>query len=95
MTHHDDEGPLDKIKDALDMDNDKEDRAATHDALDSDRSSGWAGVDEALGEDVENRPAGPDYGAGDVNSTSGRGVLDPTLDTDTDSTTARTREENV
>ena len=72
--HHD--GPIDKVKDGLGMD--------THD-LDADRPSGWAGVDDALG-DTTNRPIGPDYGAsdttdGDVN--------------DTDVTPAPTREDSL
>jgi hypothetical protein len=76
MTHHSDEGPIEKIKDALDTD-DHDDHSGhdhgahghSHDhdhddeALSGDRPSGWAGVDEALG-GTENRPAGPDYGAG-------------------------------
>ena len=32
------------------------------DELETDRPSGWAGVDDALG-GTGNRPAGPDYGA--------------------------------
>ena len=55
MTDQRDQDPLDPTKDPLDTDND--------DALESDRPSGWAGVDDALG-GTGNRPAGPDYGAG-------------------------------
>lgn len=34
----------------------------TDEELETDRPSGWAGVDDALG-GTGNRPAGPDYGA--------------------------------
>ena len=47
MTEHEDRGPI---------------GTDTDDALESDRPSRWAGVDDALG-GTGNRPAGPDYGA--------------------------------
>ena len=53
MTDHRDD-PRDITKDPRDPDND--------DALEGDRPSGWAGVDDALG-GTDNRAAGPDYGA--------------------------------
>ncbi len=55
MTEHEDRGPIDTSRDPLDTDAD--------DGLQTDRPSGWAGVDDALG-GTGNRPAGPDYGAG-------------------------------
>jgi hypothetical protein len=65
MTDHENEGIVDKIKDALGIGAD-DDLATTPDRadLDADRPEGWAGVDDALG-GTENRPAGPDYGADD------------------------------
>jgi hypothetical protein len=79
MSHHD-ESLIDKVKDALgfgDGDRDADRRTDTTDAttrddaaLDTDaRTDGWAGVDEALSDDVANRPAGPDYGATDATGT--------------------------
>lgn len=52
MTHDDHESPVDKVKDALDMDNDD---SNTTDALDegADRDAGWAGVPDALDDDSE------------------------------------------
>ena len=49
MTHHD-EGPIDKVKDAVGMNDDEESTASLPDTPDAeDRSGGWAGVDQALG----------------------------------------------
>lgn len=85
MTDHRDEGPIDRIKDGLGMDTDDERRTDTDEALDSDRTSGWAGVDDALG-GSHNRSAGPDYGA--------RDTTDGDLDADTDTTATRTGEDD-
>ncbi len=84
MTDHRDDGPIQRIKDDLDMDTEGEPRRDTHDDLDTDRPSGWAGVDDALG-GSHNRTAGPDYGA--------RDTTDGDL-ADSDAT-ARTREEDL
>ena len=65
---------------------DHEPRTDPHDDLDTDRPSGWAGVDDALG-GTHNRPAGPDYGAKDT--TDG----DPGANADT--TVPRTRTEDL
>ena len=61
MTDQRDQGPFDTTKDPLDTD--------TDDSLETDRPSGWAGVDDALG-GTGNRPAGPDYGAGPRDDTT-------------------------
>ena len=49
MNDHHDEGPLDKVKDAVGMGNDDEESTASLPDTPEDRSSGWAGIDEALG----------------------------------------------
>lgn len=82
---HNRDGPIDKIKDGLGMDSHDEPGTHSHDDLDADRPSGWAGVDDALG-DTTNRPTGPDYGAGDT--------TDRDLD-ESDVTPARTRDEGL
>lgn len=84
MTDHREEGPIDKVKDGLGMDTDDERRTDTDEALDSDRPSGWAGVDDALG-GSHNRTAGPDYGAGDTTG----------ADLDADTTATRTGEDDL
>ena len=73
MSDHD-ESLMDKVKNAFGMGDDEHDHddqtghdhaSSVGDPLDtSERTEGWAGVDEALG-GTENRPAGPDYGGGD------------------------------
>ena len=68
MSNHDD-SLMDKVKNAVGMGDDEHEnhggQAADTDPLDtSQRTEGWAGVDEALG-GTDNRPAGPDYGGGD------------------------------
>jgi len=68
MSDHRNESPIDKVRDALDIDNDEHRHDSHgHDAHEHDttegRSSGWAGVGETLDPDVANRPAGPDYAA--------------------------------
>ncbi|MBA2633600.1 MAG: hypothetical protein H0U86_11480 [Chloroflexi bacterium] len=83
MVDHRDEGPIDKIKDALDPDRDDVD---SDDDLATDRPSGWAGVDDALG-GSHNRPAGPDYG--------GREDTTDAAADDTDAATASRREEDL
>lgn len=54
MTDQRDEGQVEKPKDGFGTDTDNE--------HETDRPSGWAGVDDALG-GTGNRPAGPDYGS--------------------------------
>lgn len=60
MADHAGESFMDKVKNALGMGTEHRDavEAPTHD------EEGWAGVPEALEEDLDvaNRPAGPDYG---------------------------------
>ena len=65
MTDHRDESLLDKLKGALGMGQDEPTEARHEEPLAADRTEGWAGVDEALAGEGD-RPAGPDYGAGQV-----------------------------
>ena len=79
MSDHD-ESLMDKVKGALGFGDDRDrrtddtvrdDTVRDDAALDTDaRTDGWAGVDEALGDDTVNRPAGPDYGAEDTTDTT-------------------------
>jgi len=82
MSDHRDESPIDRIRDALDTDTHPD----TDDDLSTDRPSGWAGVDDALG-GTGNRPAGPDYGA--------RDTTDVDVDVDPDASTTRRREDDL
>ena len=76
MTEHREEGPIDRIKDALDV-GDEPRTADSDDDLAADRPSGWAGVTDAL-DDTANRPAGPDYGADEgVGGRTGADLDDP------------------
>jgi len=43
------DGPLDKVKDAVGMDDHEEDATASLPDTPEDRADGWAGVDGALG----------------------------------------------
>jgi len=43
------DGPLDKVKDAVGMDDQKKKATASLPDTPKDRADGWAGVDEALG----------------------------------------------
>ncbi len=62
------------------------DRTRNDEDLDTDRPSGWAGVDDALG-DTTNRPIGPDYGATDT--------TDEDVDAVTDARTIPPREDDL
>jgi len=70
VTDHLDQAPIDRTREDED--------------LDTDRPSGWAGVDDALG-DTTNRPPGPDYGATDT--------TDEDVDAVTDARTIPPRED--
>lgn len=87
MTHHENEGIIDKIKHALGMGNDHDDAEehdhAEHDHAEHDHGAASA-VDPALtshdAPEGANRPAGPDFGADDASRGS---IADPaTVDTD-------------
>ena len=72
MTDHRDDSLLDKAKDAVGMDND--DDTATDEGS-TDRPSGWAGVDDALG--GADREAGSVYEAEETDDDTSRTVDRP------------------
>ena len=67
MTHHENEGIIDKVKNALGMGSDDHD-GDDHHQHDSETPIDLGSTDVTT--DVENRPAGPDYGAGERTSTA-------------------------
>ncbi|MEO6579349.1 MAG: hypothetical protein ABIO99_10700 [Candidatus Limnocylindria bacterium] len=87
MTHHENEGLIDKVKNALGMGGDH-DEGHDHNDDRHDHAGHDQGTVSAVdpsptahdSADVANRPAGPDFGADD---TSGGSIADPaTVETD-------------
>ncbi len=71
MTHHENESIIDKVKNAFGMGNDDHE-GHDHGPGEHDHDHG------ATAGEVENRPAGPDYGASDADADLERGsVADP------------------
>lgn len=72
MTHHENESIIDKVKSAFGMGGDDEHEGHDHGPGEHDHDHG------TVAGDVENRPAGPDFGASAADADLGRGpVADP------------------
>lgn len=78
MTHHENESIIDKVKNAFGMGDDDHEGHEGHDHGPGEHDHDHDTTSATAAGDVENRPAGPDYGASAADADLERGsVADP------------------